>query len=131
MKKLMILLLALILTACSINPKDEPVPTGPVMEEPVEEKPQEENPFPLPDEFSPGRYRVEDTFPSVSFQEPLALVSDGVSDERIYVVERGGMVYFLNLKKPDSENTVYESYEAGGHQRSGNGPSGSGLSSRL
>lgn len=121
MKKLMILLLALILTACTINPKEEPVPTDPVMEKPVEtpsetppvseepaeEKPQEENPFILPDEFSPARYRVEDTFPSASFQEPLALVSDGFSDERIYVVEREGMVYLLNLKKPDSEKTPF------------------------
>ena len=116
MKKLMILLLALILTACTINPPEEPVPTVPVMEDPVEtpseappeeEKPQEENPVILPDEFNPARYRVEDTFPSISFQEPLAVVSDGAHDERIYVVERGGMVYLLSMDEPSSEKTPF------------------------
>ncbi|MFH5834935.1 PQQ-dependent sugar dehydrogenase [Proteiniclasticum sp. C24MP] len=121
MKKLLILLLALILTACSVDSVEEPEPSDPVLEEPQEapaekppvvdqpkeEDPSQENPYTVPDEFQPARYEVEDPFSSLSFKEPLALVSDGVDDDRIYVVERGGTVYQLHKSDASSQKIPF------------------------
>lgn len=118
MKKILILLLALILTACTMDPVEEPAPSDPVMEEPQEtpaeqpeeepeDEPDQEKPYAVPDAFQPARYQVEDAFPSISFNEPLALVSDGVLDEMVYVVERGGTVYQLDQNNASTEKVPF------------------------
>jgi len=121
MKKLLVLLLALLLTACNMNSPDNPEPTppsqenpyeAPVAEEPDDEDPQEEpvdedDLFMVPDDFNPLSYELYSPFPDLSFNEPLALISDGVHEDRLYVVERGGSVYSLRGQDSTSEKILF------------------------
>ncbi|HSR03504.1 MAG TPA: hypothetical protein VLM88_02845, partial [Proteiniclasticum sp.] len=126
MKKLLILLMALLLTACNMNSPDNPSPSAPVQEnpeespleeapvaeEPDEEDPQEEtekedSPFVVPDDFNPLSYELYSPFPDLSFSEPLALASDGVDEDRLYVVERGGSVFLISDKDTASEKILF------------------------
>lgn len=126
MKKLLVLLLALLLTACNINSPDKPEPSNPVQENPYEtpqeetpvaeesdeedpskETEEEEDPFQVPDVFSPLSYEAYSPFPDIYFIEPLALISDGVEENRVYVVERGGSVYFISGKEDTAEKILF------------------------
>jgi len=121
MKKLPVLLMALLLTACNMNSPDNPSPSVPVQETPIEspeaEEPDDEDPqeetekeedlFKVPDDFTPLSYELYSPFPDLSFSEPLALVSDGVHEDRLYVVERGGSVYSLSSDDTPSEKILF------------------------
>lgn len=126
MKKLLILLLALLLTACNMNsvenpepsvpvegnPEEAPQDNPPVSEEPDEADPQEESSgeedsFTVPDDFNPLSYEIYIPFPDLSFSEPLALLSDGVHEDRLYVVERGGSVFLISGEDTTSEKTLF------------------------
>jgi glucose/arabinose dehydrogenase len=69
-------------------------PETPPMEEPVNEGPSYEQATPdLPEAFEPGTYALEPLFPGLAFDEPLAVVHDGI--DALHVVERGGRIHRL------------------------------------
>jgi len=118
MKKLLVLLLALLLTACNMNSPEEPSPSVPVQENPpvAEEQEEEdlqeetevdEDPFRVPGDFNPLSYELYNLFPDLSFSDPLALENDGVHEDRLYVVERGGRVYLLSGENTASEKILF------------------------
>lgn len=88
MKKTIValLLLSLLLFGCQ-NVSEEPeTPMEPPIEVP-------EDPVEVPKVFTPGNYELEEVYSSIAFQEPLAIVHDGIGN--LHVVERRGIIHSI------------------------------------
>ena len=88
MKKIvfLLLLLSLLLFGCQAVSEEPAPPSEPPVEVP-------EEPVDIPRVFVPEEYELEEIYSSFAFQEPLAVVHDGIGN--LHVVERRGFIHSL------------------------------------
>ncbi len=128
---IIIIIISIFLVSCStVEQPDEPIVSTPietpldepteevtevvteevteeVAEEPETEKSSLEKLYDHP--FSPIEYSIVDSFPSLSFDQPLYLTHDGKDPSKIYVVEKTGKIkVFENNSSADSADVYVD-----------------------